>query len=216
MTLMRHIRLALADDHVVLREGLAQILATYPGIEIAAQLSLANDVIKYVSNNLIDCLVLDLDLEDKSGIDVIKTIRRDNKKLPILVLSMHPENLYAVRALKAGASGYITKSSSTADLVGAIRQVASNAKYVSANVANILATQAYEKSFDGDPHQSLSDREYQYLVMVASGLTLTQIADRMKLSTKTISMYRSRALKKMGMTSTAELAHYAIRNHIVS
>ena len=145
MTLMRHIRLALADDHVVLREGLAQILATYPGIEIAAQLGSANEVIKYVSNHLIDCLILDLDLEDKSGIDVIKTIRRDNKKLPILVLSMHPENLYAVRVLKAGASGYITKSSSTADLVGAIRQVASNAKYVSANVANILATEVTAK-----------------------------------------------------------------------
>lgn len=216
MTLMKCIRLAVADDHALLRESLSQVLATYPGIEIAAQLASGAEAIKYVLSNTIDCLILDMDLTDKTGIEVIKAIRRDNKKLPILVLSMHPENLYAIRALKAGASGYITKSSSTQELVTAIRQVASNAKYVSTNVAELLASQMYEKTFDGEPHESLSDREYQYLVMTASGLTLSQIAAQMNLSTKTISMFRSRALKKMGMKTNAELAHYAIRNNIVT
>ncbi|QWC98606.1 response regulator transcription factor [Polynucleobacter paneuropaeus] len=213
---MKCIRLAVADDHALLRESLSQVLATYPGIEIAAQLASGAEAIKYVLSNTIDCLILDMDLTDKTGIEVIKAIRRDNKKLPILVLSMHPENLYAIRALKAGASGYITKSSSTQELVTAIRQVASNAKYVSTNVAELLASQMYEKTFDGEPHESLSDREYQYLVMTASGLTLSQIAAQMNLSTKTISMFRSRALKKMGMKTNAELAHYAIRNNIVT
>ncbi|MBT8557739.1 response regulator transcription factor [Polynucleobacter paneuropaeus] len=212
---MKCIRLAVADDHALLRESLSQVLATYPGIEIAAQLASGAEAIKYVLSNTIDCLILDMDLTDKTGIEVIKAIRRDNKKLPILVLSMHPENLYAIRALKAGASGYITKSSSTQELVTAIRQVASNAKYVSTNVAELLASQMYEKTFDGEPHESLSDREYQYLVMTASGLTLSQIAAQMNLSTKTISMFRSRALKKMGMKTNAELAHYAIKNNIV-
>ena len=212
---MKCIRLAVADDHALLRESLSQVLATYPGIEIAAQLASGTEAIKYVLSNTIDCLILDMDLTDKTGIEVIKAIRRDNKKLPILVLSMHPENLYAIRALKAGASGYITKSSSTQELVTAIRQVASNAKYVSTNVAELLASQMYEKTFDGEPHESLSDREYQYLVMTASGLTLSQIAAQMNLSTKTISMFRSRALKKMGMKTNAELAHYAIKNNIV-
>lgn len=213
---MKCIRLAVADDHALLRESLSQVLASHPGIEIAAQLASGAEAIKYVASNTIDCLILDMDLTDKTGIEVIKAIRRDNKKLPILVLSMHPENLYAIRALKAGASGYITKSSSTQELITAIRQVASNAKYVSTNVAELLASQMYEKSFDGEPHESLSDREYQYLVMIASGLTLTQIAAQMNLSTKTISMFRSRALKKMGMKTNAELAHYAIKNNIVS
>ncbi len=216
MTLMKHIRLAVADDHAMLRESLSQVLASHPGIEVVAQLGSGAEAIEYVSANSIDCLILDMDLTDKTGIEVIKTIRRDNKKLPILVLSMHPENLYAIRALKAGASGYITKSSSTQELVGAIRQVASNAKYVSTHTAELLASQLYEKSFDGEPHESLSDREYQFLVMVASGQTLTQIASQMNLSTKTISMFRSRALKKMGMKTNAELAHYAIKNNIVS
>ena len=212
---MKCIRLAIADDHALLRESLSQVLASHPGIEIAAQLASGAEAIKYVLSNTIDCLILDMDLTDKTGIEVIKAIRRDNKKLPILVLSMHPENLYAIRALKAGASGYITKSSSTQELVTAIRQVASNAKYVSTNVAELLASQMYEKTFDGEPHESLSDREYQYLVMTASGLTLSQIAAQMNLSTKTISMFRSRALKKMGMKTNAELAHYAIKNNIV-
>ena len=213
---MKCIRLAVADDHALLRESLSQVLASHPGIEVAAQLASGAEAIKYALSNTIDCLILDMDLTDKTGIEVIKMIRRDNKKLPILVLSMHPENLYAIRVLKAGASGYITKSSSTQELINAIRQVASNTKYVSTNVAELLASQMYEKTFDGEPHESLSDREYQYLVMTASGLTLTQIAAQMNLSTKTISMFRSRALKKMGMKTNAELAHYAIKNNIVS
>ncbi|OWS71835.1 DNA-binding response regulator [Polynucleobacter aenigmaticus] len=214
MALMKPIRIAVADDHAILRDGLCQILMTNPGIEVIAQVETGAEAIRLAEDPTLDCLLLDISLPDRSGIDVIKAIRRDNKKLPILILSMHPEDQYAIRALKAGASGYVNKAASTKELLTAIRQVASNIKFISPVVAELLADRIGEVDHE-EPHTLLSDREYQFLVKVASGMTVTEIADEMALSVKTVSMYRTRALKKMNMKTNAELTHYAIKNSLV-
>lgn len=212
---MKPIRIAVADDHAILRDGLCQILMTNPGIEVIAQVETGAEAIRLAEDPTLDCLLLDISFPDRSGIDVIKAIRRDNKKLPILILSMHPEDQYAIRALKAGASGYVNKAASTKELLTAIRQVASNIKFISPVVAELLADRIGEVDHE-EPHTLLSDREYQFLVKVASGMTVTEIADQMALSVKTVSMYRTRALKKMNMKTNAELTHYAIKNSLVS
>ncbi len=214
MTLRKSIRIAVADDHAILRDGLCQILTANPGIEVIAQVETGAQAIKLAEDSTLDCLLLDISLPDRNGIDVIKAIRRNNKKLPILMLSMHPEDQYAIRALKAGASGYISKAASTKELLGAIRQVSSNIKFISPVVAELLANRIGEVDHE-EPHTILSDREYQFLVKVASGYTVTEIADQMALSVKTVSMYRTRALKKMNMKTNAELTHYAIKNNLV-
>jgi DNA-binding NarL/FixJ family response regulator len=216
MTLMKHLQIAIADDHAIVREGLVQILSTYPGIKVVAQAVNGAEAIKIGNNPEIDCLLLDIDFEDRSGIDVIKTIRRNNQKLPILVLSMHPPVKYAARVLSAGASGYITKNEPTNELVLAIRRVASSAKYISSEVAAILADRLSDNIAGREPHEALSDREHQFMMMVAAGLTVKNIADKLNLSPKTVSMYRSRTLKKMGMKTNAELVHYAIKNNILN
>jgi len=214
MTLRKSIRIAVADDHAILRDGLCQILTANPGFEVVAQVETGAQAIKLAEDPTLDCLLLDISLPDRNGIDVIKAIRRNNKKLPILMLSMHPEDQYAIRALKAGASGYISKAASTKELFGAIRQVSSNIKFISPVVAELLANRIGEVDHE-EPHTILSDREYQFLVKVASGYTVTEIADQMALSVKTVSMYRTRALKKMNMKTNAELTHYAIKNNLV-
>ncbi len=214
MALRKSIRIAVADDHAILRDGLCQILTANPGIEVIAQVETGAQAIKLAEDSTLDCLLLDISLPDRNGIDVIKAIRRNNKKLPILMLSMHPEDQYAIRALKAGASGYISKAASTKELLGAIRQVSSNIKFISPVVAELLANRIGEVDHE-EPHTILSDREYQFLVKVASGYTVTEIADQMALSVKTVSMYRTRALKKMNMKTNAELTHYAIKNNLV-
>jgi DNA-binding NarL/FixJ family response regulator len=160
--------------------------------------------------------VLDIDLQDKNGIEVIKSIRRNNQKLPILVLSMYPASQYAARVLSAGALGYITKSESTQELVLAIRRVATGSKYISPIVAEVLAERFGDAQTTVDPHQCLSDREHQFMMMVATGLTVNAIAEKLSLSPKTVSMYRTRTLKKMGMKTNAELVHYAIKNNLLA
>jgi|UniRef100_UPI0040483F43 two-component system, NarL family, invasion response regulator UvrY len=214
MSLMKHLKIAIADDHSIIREGLVQIMNTQPGIEVVAQAHSGAEAIRLASNDALDCLVLDMDFSDRSGIDVIKAIRRNNQKLPILVLSMHPASKYATRVLAAGASGYITKNEPSQELVLAIRRVASSAKYISPEVAIILADRLNDHQHGQEPHEALSDREHQFMMMVAAGLTVKNIADKLSLSPKTVSMYRSRTLKKMGMKTNAELVHYAIKNNL--
>jgi two-component system, NarL family, invasion response regulator UvrY len=216
MTLMKHLRIALADDHAIIREGLVQVLNTHPGIVVIAEAKSGKEAIKLADNSELDCLVLDIDLQDRNGIEVIKSIRRNNQKLPILVLSMHPPSQYAARVLSAGALGYITKSEPTQELVLAIRRVATGAKYISPVVAEILAERFGDAQTAADPHQCLSDREHQFMMMVATGLTVNAIAEKLSLSPKTVSMYRTRTLKKMGMKTNAELVHYAIRNNLLA
>jgi DNA-binding NarL/FixJ family response regulator len=208
------IRVFIADDHAIVREGLKQILAEQRDIVVAGEAETGLDAIKLFRKSRCNVLLLDISLPDRNGIEVLKQIKDDQPDLAVLMLSMHREDQYAIRALKAGASGYMTKQSAPKELVNAIRQVASGQRYVSAQLAQVLAAQVGD-GFDKPPHESLSDREYQTLTMIASGKTVSEIAKELSLSVKTVSEYRSRLLSKMKLKTSAELTHYAIRNQLI-
>jgi two-component system invasion response regulator UvrY len=161
-----------------------------------------------------DVVILDISMPHMDGLDVLKQLKIEKPKLPVIVLSIHPEDQYALRVLKAGASGYVTKASAPDELINAIRKVCRGGKYISPSIAEKLAFQL-EANFDEMPHEALSDREYQVLCMLASGKTVTEIADELALSVKTVSTYRARILEKMDMKNNAELIHYAIQNQLV-
>lgn len=215
MTANEIIRILIADDHAIVREGLKQILADTKDMVVAGDAENGSDAIKLAREGDADVLLLDISMADRSGIDVLKQIKRESPKLAVLMLSMHREDQYAIRSLKAGAAGYLNKQSAPAELVNAIRQVASGRKYISAALAQELANQVGDENREMPPHETLSDREYQTLVMIASGKTVSDIASELALSVKTISMYRSRLLQKMKLRHNAELTHYAIKNHLV-
>lgn len=208
------IKVLIADDHAIVREGLKQILADTADITVAGDAENGFEAIKLIRHGNCDVILLDISMPDRSGIEVLKQIKKEFPKLAILMLSMHREDEYAIRALKAGASGYLNKQSAPAELVTAIRQVANGRKYVSPTLAEELANQL-DEDHDGPLHAALSDREYQTMTMIASGKTVGDIAAELSLSVKTISMYRSRVLQKMKLRHNAELTHYAIKNHLV-
>jgi DNA-binding NarL/FixJ family response regulator len=208
------IKILIADDHAIVREGLKQILADTKDIEVAGYAENGLDAIKLARRGGCQVLLLDISLPDRSGIEVLKQLRKECPQLAVLMLSMHREDQYAIRSLKAGAAGYLNKQSAPADLVIAIRQVASGKKYISAALAQELASQIGD-DHETPLHQTLSDREYQTLTLIASGKSVSEIAAELTLSVKTISMYRSRLLQKMKLKHNAELTHYAIRNHLV-
>ena len=162
-----------------------------------------------------DVVILDITMPHMDGLDVLKQLKIEKPKLPVIVLSIHPEDQYALRVLKAGASGYVTKASAPDELINAIRKVHRGGKYISPSIAEKLAFQL-DANFEEMPHEALSDREYQVLCMLASGKTVTEIADELALSVKTVSTYRSRILEKMDMKNNAELIHYAVQNKLVS
>ncbi|HZW20780.1 response regulator transcription factor [Noviherbaspirillum sp.] len=209
------IRILIADDHAIVREGLKQILADTRDMVVAGDAENGNDAIKLARRGDSDVLLLDISMPDRSGIEVLKQVKKETPKLAVLMLSMHREDQYAIRSLKAGAAGYLNKQSAPAELVDAIRQVAAGRKYISPALAQELANQVGDENRETPPHETLSDREYQTLVMIASGKTVSDIAAELTLSVKTISMYRSRLLQKMKMRHNAELTHYAIKNHLV-
>lgn len=216
MTTNETIKILIADDHAIVREGLKQILADTKDIVVAGDAENGNDAIKLARNQGdSDVLLLDISMPDRSGIEVLKQIKKEAPKLAVLMLSMHREDQYAIRSLKAGAAGYLNKQSAPAELVDAIRQVAAGRKYISPALAQELANQVGDENREVPPHETLSDREYQTLIMIASGKTVSDIAAELTLSVKTISMYRSRLLQKMKMRHNAELTHYAIKNHLV-
>jgi len=208
------IKILIVDDHAIVREGLKQILADTRDIVVSGYAENGFDGIKLARRGECNVVLLDISLPDRSGIEVLKQLRKECPNLVVLMLSMHREDLYAIRSLKAGASGYLNKQSAPADLVNAIRQVASGKKYVSAALAQELANQIGEER-DVPLHETLSDREYQTLTLIASGKSVGEIAAELTLSVKTISMYRSRLLQKMKLKHNAELTHYAIKNHLV-
>ncbi|RZI42057.1 response regulator transcription factor [Herbaspirillum sp. HC18] len=215
MTANETIRILIADDHAIVREGLKQILADTRDMVVAGDAENGNDAIKLARKGDSDVLLLDISMPDRSGIEVLKQIKKESPKLAVLMLSMHREDQYAIRSLKAGAAGYLNKQSAPAELVDAIRQVAAGRKYISPALAQELANQVGDENREVPPHETLSDREYQTLIMIASGKTVSDIAAELTLSVKTISMYRSRLLQKMKMRHNAELTHYAIKNHLV-
>ena len=209
------IRVFIADDHAIVREGLKQILAEQRDIIVAGEAETGLDAIKLVGKAKPHVMLLDISLPDRNGIEVLKQVKKDKPELAVLMLSMHREDEYAIRSLKAGASGYLTKQSAPKELVVAIRQVADGQKYVSAALAQALASQV-GADHEAPPHDSLSDREYQTLTMIASGMAVSDIARELSLSVKTVSEYRARLLVKMKLKNSAELTHYAIRNGLVN
>ena len=208
------IRVLVADDHAIVRKGLVQIIAETMDIDVVAEASTAEEVFEQVRSKSFDVVVLDLNLGDTSGLEVLKNIKAEFSELPILILSVYPENQFAVRTLRAGASGYLNKDSAPEELVNAIRRVSQNKRYVSPAVAEELLFHL-DADNDGPLHELLSDREFQVLRLIASGNTVSEIADSLALSVKTISTYRSRVLEKMNMKSNAELTHYAIKNDLI-
>ena len=208
------IRVFIADDHAIVREGLKQILADTKDIIVAGEAENGHDAIKRFRASKCQVMLLDISLPDRSGIDVLKQIKKEKPELAVLMLSMHREDQYAIRSLKAGAAGYLTKQSAPRELVTAIRQVAEGLKYISAALAQELANTVGE-DHETALHETLSDREYQTLVLIASGKTVGAIAEELKLLAKTVSEYRARLLLKMKLKNSAELTHYAIRNQLV-
>lgn len=209
------IKILIVDDHAIVREGLKQIIRDDEDMVIADEAAEGREVLTKLSKDNYDVVVLDITLPDLSGLEVLKAIRREAQNLPVLILSIHPEEQYAVRALKAGASGYLTKESAPEELIKAIRKVAAGGKYISSSLAEKLALDL-EADAEKPPHESLSDREFQVMCMIARGKTITQIAESLCLSIKTISTYRSRALEKMRMETNADLTRYAIENHLIA
>jgi DNA-binding NarL/FixJ family response regulator len=214
MSTKNTIKVLIADDHAIVREGLKQILADTRDIAVAGEAENGLDAIKLVRQGKGDVLLLDISMPDRNGIEVLKQARKEAPGLAVLILTMHREDQYAIRSLKAGAAGYLNKQSAPAELVNAIRQVAAGRKYVSPALAQELANQLDEER-EVPLHETLSDREFQTLTMIASGKTVSDIARELVLSVKTISMYRARLLQKMKLRHNAELTHYAIKNRLV-
>jgi len=208
------IKVCVVDDHAVVREGLKRIIAENPGMAVTAEAGDGHEALKIIQTQPCDVVLLDITMPNKSGLDVLKELHANTPRLPVLVLSMHAEDQYAVRVLRAGAAGYLTKESAPAKLVQAIRKVVRGGKYVSQTLAEKLV---YDLDSDTSkaPHEALSDREYQVLCMIASGKTVTDIADELALSVKTISTYRVRILEKLNMKNNAELTRYAIKESLV-
>ncbi|MGC9336368.1 MAG: response regulator [Anaerolineae bacterium] len=208
------IRVLVADDHAVVRQGLKQILGDTPEMLVAGEAATGQEVLDRVRAETWDVIVLDISMPDRSGLDILKQLRSERPKLPVLVLSMYSEDQYARRVLSAGASGYLTKDSAPDELVKAIRKVVSGGRYVSAFLAEKLA---FEIGADSNklPHETLSDREFQVLRLIAAGNSVTEIAAELYLSPKTVSTYRARLLQKMNLGTNAELIHYAIQNHLI-
>jgi two-component system, NarL family, invasion response regulator UvrY len=207
-------KILLADDHAVVRHGLRQILAEEFKRATFGEARNAQEALDLIWNEDWDVVVLDITMPGRSGLEVLREIKKSNPKLPVLVLSMHPENQFAVRVLKRGASGYMTKESAPDELVGAIKKVLAGGRYVSPALAEKLAT--YLAGDTQKPAQELlSDREFQVLRLIASGRTVGEIAKELSLSVKTISTYRTRILEKMGLRNNAELMHYAMQHELV-
>jgi two-component system invasion response regulator UvrY len=214
MAVKKIIKLLIVDDHAIVREGLKQIVADTEDIVISGYAKTGFDAINLARRSGCNVMLLDISLPDRNGIEVLKQMRKEFPNLAVLMFSMHREDQYAIRSLKAGAAGYLNKQSAPSDLVIAIRQVASGKKYISAALAQDLANQVGE-GHEMALHATLSDREYQTLTLIASGKSVSEIAAELTLSVKTISMYRSRLLQKMKLKHNAELTHYAIKNHLV-
>lgn len=210
------VRLIVVDDHAIVRRGIVQVLSEHPDVQIVAEAhdyaSLRAELKRHGEP---DVLVMDVGLPGKNGIDILKSLREDHPRLKVLMVSMYPEDQYAVRAFRAGAFGYLNKASAPEKLLEALSQVIAGKKYVTPEIAQALIENLSAPEDAGSPHERLSDREFQTLKMIASGQRLADIADALALSPKTVSVYRARILEKMGMSSNAELTHYAIKHGLV-
>jgi DNA-binding NarL/FixJ family response regulator len=208
------IQILIADDHTIVREGLKQIVADIQDIVVADEASSGHEVLDKALKNDYDVIVLDIIMPGISGLDVLKQLKTYKPELPVLVLSMYPEQQFAVRFIRAGAAGYLTKESASEELIEAIRTVSSGKKYITGTLAERLASEL-ETGQQRQLHEKLSDREYQVMRMIASGRTVKQIAAELFLSEHTVRTYRSRILEKMRMKIDTELTQYAIKNNLI-
>lgn len=207
-------RILIADDHTVVRKGLKQILLEEFRSALVEEVSNAEDLLKKVLKEPWDIVVSDISMPGKSGLEVLQQIKQHYPKLPVLILSIHPEDQYAIRVLKAGASGYLNKDSAPEELVKATHQLLLGKKFITGSVAEKLAT-LLDQDTDRLPHESLSDREFEVLKLLAAGNPISEIADRLTLSTTTVSTYRARILAKMNLKTNADLTLYAINNQLL-
>jgi DNA-binding NarL/FixJ family response regulator len=207
------IRVIIVDDHPVVRRGLKQIIAAEQEMQVVGEAESAREALRVIRQTACDAVVLDITLPDGSGLDVLGQLKSERPTLPVLIMSMHQEELYALRVLKAGASGYLMKDSIPEELIKAIRKITSGGKYINPAVAERLASEfaSTEKSL----HEKLSDREFQILCLIASGKSLKEIGAALCISDKTVSSYRSRILDKMRMRTNADLTRYALEHHLV-
>ncbi len=208
------IKILIVDDHAIVRRGLKDVVSAETDMAVEGEASSHQEAMQLINRREWDVVVLDIAMPGRNGLDTLRDLKQLRPKLPVLVLSMYPEDQFAVRVLRTGASGYMNKETAPEELVKAIRKVVTGGKYVSQFLAEKLATDL-ETAHLGAPHEQLSDREYQVLCMLASGNTITDVAEELNLSVKTVSTYRTRILEKMKLRNNAELTTYAIRNGIV-
>lgn len=209
------IRCLVVDDHPIVRQGLVALIGAQADMAPPGEAATAADTVELMRTRPWDLVILDINLPDGSGLDVLRRIRRERPDLPVLVLSAHAEEQFAVRTLRAGASGYLNKQLAADELIVAIRRVLAGRRYVSAALAERLAASLDPAAPDREPHETLSDREFQVLRLLGAGNAVSDIAAQLHLSVKTVSTYRARLLEKLGLESTAELVAYAIRNGLV-
>ncbi|KAF1037153.1 MAG: Response regulator UvrY [Herbaspirillum frisingense] len=211
------IRILLCDDHRIVREGLKQILADTPDIEVAAECASGPEVMHKARVEAIDLVLLDIAIPQQDGLDVLRQIKQEMPRLPVLMLSTYPEKQYAARCYKLGAAGYLNKSADTEQLVAAIRKAAGGGVYVSAQMAETLASElsARASSHERPPHENLSHREYQVFQLITAGRSVKEIADQLELSPNTVSTYRGRILEKTGASNDVGIAMYAVRHQLM-
>ncbi|HRE39754.1 MAG TPA: response regulator transcription factor [Ignavibacteria bacterium] len=208
------IKILIVDDHQMIREGVKKILKSEPDIQILGEAKNGVEAIDFVSKNQIDLVILDITLPGQSGIDIMKSLQKIHNKIKILIFSMHPEDRFAVRALKSGASGYLTKDAGAEQLVNAIHKIANGSKYISETLAEQLALEIYEEKFK-ELHEYLSDREFEVFLMISKGKKVSHIADVLNISIPTVNTYRARILEKMKMKSNVELSNYALKHNLL-
>jgi len=208
------IRILVADDHSVVRQGLKQIVADNPDMEIVGEAGTGEEALELVRSGSFDLVILDISMPGQGGLDILRELKAQAPALKVIILSMHPEEQYAVRCLRDGASAYLTKGSPPEELILAIKTVASGKRYITPSVADRLATYI-EGSSQRPPHETLSDREMEVLVLIGSGKQVSDIAEELNLSIKTVSTYRSRILLKMNMETNAQLIRYSLQHGLL-
>jgi two-component system invasion response regulator UvrY len=213
--LLKKLKVIITDDHRIVRAGIKQIVEDCPEMAPADEASDGQDLLEKVRKNQYDAILLDLALPGRDGLEILKQLKAEKCPAPVLMLSVYPEEQYAIRALKAGAAGYLTKATAPEELIEAIKKITSGKRYITASIAEHLADNIYHDT-DRPPHEYLSDREFQILCKISSGKTVSDIAGEMFLNVKTVSHYRRRILEKMNMKTTSELTHYAIKHNLIT
>ncbi len=211
---MRMLEIIIADDHGIFREGLKQVIAQTANMSVVDEAADGNELLAKLRVNNYGLVILDISMPGRSGLDILAEIKNIRPKLPVLILSMHPEEQYALRALKSGASGYLTKGSSSLELIDALQKIALGKKYVSESMTDLLARRL-GTDIDNQPHERLSDREFQVLKMIAAGAAPRKIAEALGVGIKTVNTYRVRILQKMDMTCNADLTRYAVKHNLI-